>query len=69
MNMLFVASLIAAMLALVGVFIEIPVVSNFAFWGAHGGVRDARREPSQVSSSGLPKQAFGLFPRETPRSE
>ena len=32
MNMLFVASLIAAMLALVGVFIEIPVVSNFAFW-------------------------------------
>ena len=32
MNMLFVASLLAAMLALVGVFIEIPVVSNFAFW-------------------------------------
>jgi hypothetical protein len=32
MNMLFVASLMAAMLALVGVFIEIPVVSNFAFW-------------------------------------
>ena len=31
MNMLFVASLMAAMLALVGVFIEIPVVSNFAF--------------------------------------
>ena len=32
MNMLFLASLMAAMLALVGVFIEIPVVSNFAFW-------------------------------------
>jgi hypothetical protein len=32
MNMLFVASLIVAMLALVAVFIEIPVISNFAFW-------------------------------------
>jgi hypothetical protein len=31
MNMLFAASLMAAMLALAGVFIEIPVVSNFAF--------------------------------------
>jgi hypothetical protein len=30
--MLFVASLIVAMLALVAVFIEIPIVSNFAFW-------------------------------------
>jgi len=32
MNIFFMASLILAMLALVGVFIEIPVVSNFAFW-------------------------------------
>src|SRR5262249_60354941 len=32
MNMLFVLSLMVAMLALVAVFIEIPFVSNFAFW-------------------------------------
>ena len=32
MNVLFVLSLMVAMLALVAVFIEIPFVSNFAFW-------------------------------------
>lgn len=32
MNLLYVLSLILAGLAIVGVFIEIPFVSNFAFW-------------------------------------
>lgn len=32
MNLLFVLSLILAGLAIVGVFIEIPFVSQFAFW-------------------------------------
>jgi hypothetical protein len=32
MNAIFVVSMILAALALVGVFIEIPVVSNYAFW-------------------------------------
>ena len=32
MNLLYVLSLILAGLAIVGVFIEIPVVSEFAFW-------------------------------------
>ena len=31
-NFVFIFSLILAGLAVVGVFIEIPVVSNFAFW-------------------------------------
>jgi len=31
-NLLFVLSLILAGLAIVGVFIEIPFVSQFAFW-------------------------------------
>jgi hypothetical protein len=31
-NLLYVLSLILAGLAIVGVFIEIPVVSEFAFW-------------------------------------
>jgi hypothetical protein len=33
---LFTVSLITAMLALVGVFIEIPFVSNYAFWVLFG---------------------------------
>jgi hypothetical protein len=33
---LFTVSLIIAMLALVGVFIEIPFVSNYAFWVLFG---------------------------------
>ena len=32
MNLLYVLSLILAGLAIVGVFIEIPFVSQFAFW-------------------------------------
>ena len=32
MNFLYVLSLIMAGLAVVGVFIEIPFVSNYAFW-------------------------------------
>ena len=32
MNLLYVLSLILAGLAIVGVFIEIPFVSEFAFW-------------------------------------
>ena len=32
MNLLYVLSLILAGLAIVGVFIEIPVVSEYAFW-------------------------------------
>ena len=32
MNLLYVLSLIMAGLAIVGVFIEIPVVSQYAFW-------------------------------------
>jgi hypothetical protein len=32
MNMLFIISLVIALLALVAVFIEIPFVSNYAFW-------------------------------------
>jgi hypothetical protein len=31
-NLLYVLSLLLAGLAVVGVFIEIPFVSNFAFW-------------------------------------
>jgi uncharacterized protein (DUF983 family) len=33
-NLTFVLSLILAGLAVVGVFIEIPLVSNYAFWFA-----------------------------------
>ena len=36
MNFGFVASLIVVILAVVGVFIEIPIVSNYAFWFAVG---------------------------------
>ena len=32
MNLLYVLSLVLAGLAIVGVFIEIPFVSEFAFW-------------------------------------
>ena len=34
MNLTFVLSLLLAGLAVVGVFIEIPIVSNYAFWFA-----------------------------------
>jgi hypothetical protein len=33
-NFGFVASLVVVILAVVGVFIEIPIVSNYAFWFA-----------------------------------
>ena len=36
MNLAFVFSLFVAGLAVVGVFIEIPLVSNYAFWFAIG---------------------------------
>ena len=36
MNFGFVLSLVLVILAVVGVFIEIPVVSNYAFWFAIG---------------------------------
>ena len=36
MNFGFVISLILVIIAVVGVFIEIPVVSNYAFWFAVG---------------------------------
>jgi hypothetical protein len=36
LNPLFTVSLIIAMLALVGVFIEIPFVTNYAFWVLFG---------------------------------
>ena len=36
MHPLFTVSLVIAMLALVGVFIEIPFVSNYAFWVLFG---------------------------------
>ncbi|MBV9565409.1 MAG: hypothetical protein JOY90_33895 [Bradyrhizobium sp.] len=36
MNFGFVASLILVILAVVGVFIEIPIISNYAFWFAIG---------------------------------
>ena len=36
MNFGFVASLIVIILAILSVFIEIPVVSNYAFWFAVG---------------------------------
>ena len=36
MNFGFVVSLVLVILAVVGVFIEIPVVSNYAFWFAIG---------------------------------
>ena len=36
LNPLFTLSLIIAMLALVGVFIEIPFVTNYAFWVLFG---------------------------------
>ncbi len=36
MNFGFVASLIVIILAVLSVFIEIPVVSNYAFWFAVG---------------------------------
>ena len=36
MNFGFVLSLILVILAVVGVFIEIPLVSNYAFWFAIG---------------------------------
>ena len=32
MNLAFIISLVVAGLAVVGVFIEIPLVSNYAFW-------------------------------------
>ena len=32
MNLGFVASLVLIIAAVVGVFIEIPIVSNYAFW-------------------------------------
>jgi hypothetical protein len=35
-NLAFVFSLVVAGLAVVGVFIEIPLVSNYAFWFAIG---------------------------------
>ncbi len=34
MNLAFIISIIIAGLAVVGVFIEIPLVSNYAFWFA-----------------------------------
>ena len=34
MNMGFVVSLVVVILAVLGVFIEIPIVSNYAFWFA-----------------------------------
>jgi uncharacterized protein (DUF983 family) len=34
LNLIFIISLILAGLAVVGVFIEIPVISNYAFWVA-----------------------------------
>ena len=36
MNFGFVLSLLMVILAVVGVFIEIPLVSNYAFWFAVG---------------------------------
>jgi hypothetical protein len=36
LNPLFILSLIIAMLALVGVFIGIPFVTNYAFWVLFG---------------------------------
>ncbi|MGA7803437.1 hypothetical protein [Bradyrhizobium sp.] len=36
MNFGFVLSLVLVILAVVGVFIEIPIVSNYAFWFAIG---------------------------------
>ena len=36
MNFGFVVSLILVIMAVVGVFVEIPVVSNYAFWFAIG---------------------------------
>ena len=36
MNFAFVLSLVLVILAVVGVFIEIPLVSNYAFWFAIG---------------------------------
>jgi len=35
-NFGFVASLVLVILAVVGVFIEIPIISNYAFWFAVG---------------------------------
>jgi hypothetical protein len=35
-NFGFIASLVVMILAVVGVFIEIPIVSNYAFWFAVG---------------------------------
>jgi len=35
-NFGFIASLVVMILAVVGVFIEIPLVSNYAFWFAIG---------------------------------
>jgi hypothetical protein len=35
-NLGFVLSLVLVMLAVVGVFIEIPIVSDYAFWFAVG---------------------------------
>ncbi len=36
MNFGFILSLVLVILAVVGVFIEIPLVSNYAFWFAIG---------------------------------
>jgi hypothetical protein len=35
-NFGFIASLVVMIIAVVGVFIEIPIVSNYAFWFAVG---------------------------------
>jgi hypothetical protein len=34
MNIWFILSMILAIVAIVGVFIEIPIISNYAFWVA-----------------------------------
>jgi len=36
MNAWFIVSLILVMLAVVGVFVRVPVVSNYSFWFAVG---------------------------------
>ena len=36
MNIAVIISLVLAILAVLGVFIEIPIVSNYAFWVAVG---------------------------------
>lgn len=36
MNFGFIASLVLMLLAVIGVFIQVPIVSNYAFWFAVG---------------------------------